>query len=152
MPYDLDDPIAPYAQIMDGWRTTPPPSGIVPCDEGVDWALSFPPNTTFQQAIRRGVEQAEDPDDPVTKKDIFAWYMWQIETPDADITVDVRVEYIQAIVRIEQNQPARMFRLWLITPRAWLTQEQEDAFRALWEGKLPRAEAMLARGEFTRAN
>ena len=136
---------------MDGWRTTPPPSGDVPCDEGVEWLLEQSRNTTITEAIVKLVRAAENPNDPLTRKEVAGWIQWQLEVSEVQQDEILEVVYVMALARLLHNNPMRIFRLWLRTPRRLLTDKQEKTLVSRFAGKVPRAERMVESGRLQRA-
>jgi len=102
-------------------RRTDPMAG---CVEPCDEAVDYAlalGTLTFEQMIARALQDAQNP------------------------------AYVMAVQELLPDEAITLFRLWLAVPEGQLSAAEEATLCGCWQGKLPRIEKMLQRGELTRA-
>jgi hypothetical protein len=147
--YDLQSDFGDLAALLDARRLGPTALVVVPCDEAVDYALGLG-SVTFQQMINRVLRDARSPTIPHDTKAFSGWMRWCLEASEVQMSPRLVAAYVMAIQELIPHEAITLFRLWLAVPDGHFSAAEETTLQRRWQGKLPRIEKMLQRGELTR--
>jgi len=148
--YDLPSSFASFASLLQTRRTDPMAGCVEPCDEAVDYALALG-TLTFEQMIARVLQDAQNPAVELDAKTLSGWLRWCLEVQDVQMSPRLVAAYVMAVQELLPDEAITLFRLWLAVPEGQLSAAEEATLCGCWQGKLPRIEKMLQRGELTRA-